>query len=421
MISLRCFFYLCLLAFIVSCGSTDVPGGADTVATSNPAGLPELTNYPSKNLARLKQGIAGGQADYVAAKNALVAGAEAELTREAYTIVNKKVMPPSGNPNDYLSLAPYWWPDPEKEDGLPWIRRDGEVNPVTQGDNVDKTQRGDFFEALRLQTYAHFLTEEAKFGNRADTLLRVWFLDPATRMNPNLDYAQGIPGVNTGRCYGVIELRGLIDVVTDLQILAATGGVSEQTKAGVDAWFTDYLEWLQTDELGIEEGTRTNNHGTWYDTQVLAYLIYLGRIEEARQVAEGVKARIDHQIDAQGKQPEELARTNTLHYSVFNLQAFVQLAYYGKLLDIDLWDYASPEGGSIHGAFKFLQPYASGQEKWTLPQIKELDHSIADTRDLFSVAGNLLELPDYCRVGSAGQAEELPLLLYRCGATGSTD
>jgi len=362
----------------------------------------------------LKAGIDRGTADYLSARDAVVRRADQELTGEVYTIVNKEILPPSGDPHDYLSIGPYWWPDPEKEDGLPWIQRDGEVNPITQGDKVDKTQRGDFIDAVNALTYAHYLTGEEKYAVRADTLLRAWFIDSATRMNPSLDYAQGIPGRTTGRCFGIIELRGLIDIVTDLQILSATGGLSEETKAGVDDWFSDYLDWLQNSELGQEEAARPNNHSTWYDTQVLAYLIYLGRTDEARQVAEGVKGRVDEQIDGDGRQPEELSRTKTLHYSTFNLEAFVQLAYYGQLLGIDLWDYQSPSGGSIHQAFEFLAPTAAGDEEWTLPTIGDLDDALANTRDFFSVAGNYFGLPEYCEIGSAGAAETLPLILYRC-------
>lgn len=36
-----------------------------------------------------------------------------------YTVVNKAVLPPSGDKHDYMSMAPYWWPDETKPDGLP--------------------------------------------------------------------------------------------------------------------------------------------------------------------------------------------------------------------------------------------------------------------------------------------------------------
>jgi Alginate lyase len=55
--------------------------------------------------------------------------AVALLELEPPTVVRKQTLPPSGDIHDYLSMAPYWWPNPDTPDGLPWVQRDGDVNP----------------------------------------------------------------------------------------------------------------------------------------------------------------------------------------------------------------------------------------------------------------------------------------------------
>lgn len=42
----------------------------------------------------------------------LLLDAEATLKVPAEAVTNKKLLPPSKDKHDYMSLAPYWWPDP---------------------------------------------------------------------------------------------------------------------------------------------------------------------------------------------------------------------------------------------------------------------------------------------------------------------
>lgn len=415
-----CFLTLPIMACVLLTCTTAVES-AESVATENsvPATPPNAglttTNFPLARLLAVKHGIEAKEPAHLRMLDELIDRADQELSGPVYTIVNKEILPPSGSPNDYLSLAPYWWPDPEKADGLPWIRRDGEVNPMTTGELVDKTRRGKFFRAVEALAYANYLTGEAKYGARADTLLVAWFVNPATRMNPNLNYAQGIPGVNTGRCFGIIEFTGVTDIVTSLELLQLSSALDPETIAGVDRWLADYADWLQTSELGIEEGTRDNNHGTWYDVQLASMLIHLGRMDDARRVVEGTKQRIDAQIAPDGAQPEELARTKSLSYSTMNLKAFTRLAYLATNVGVELWSYRSANGGGIPQAYTFLAPYAGGDEPWALPQLGDPDEVMKGTRELFGVAGSLFARPDFCAIASRGQAQpSLEDLLYLC-------
>src|ERR1044072_5028625 len=170
----------------------------------------------------------------------LLAPAWAKLEREAqkalsegpFTVMNKGVVPPSGDKHDYMSQAPYFWPDPTKPDGRPYIRRDGERNPEINKITDHKTN-GDLENAVEALALAYYFKRDEAYAAKAVQLLRTFFLDPATRMNPNLEYAQFIPGVNTGRGSGLIETRGLVDVVDAIGLLAGKKAWTPTEKKGL--------------------------------------------------------------------------------------------------------------------------------------------------------------------------------------------
>ena len=135
-------------------------------------------------------------------------------------------------------------------------------------------------------------------------------------------------------------------------------------------WFEAYVEWLQSSEKGKLERDRLNNHGTWYDVQVASILLFLGKRAEAREILETVKTkRIANQIEPDGRQPHELARTKSLSYSKMNLSAFKRLVKLGEKVGVDLWNYESQDGRSIPKAEAFLAPYRKGEKKWAYPQL----------------------------------------------------
>ena len=282
--------------------------------------------------------------------------------------MQKTRVPPSGDKHDFLSLAPYWWPNSTKPTGLPYIRRDGEVNPESTRD-TDDGAFDHMHSVVSTLAEAYRATGEERFAARAALLLRGWFLDPATRMNPHLDYGQAVPAQNTGRGAGIIATRRLVRIIDAVQAIATSPAWTAADQAGLRSWSAAYATWLRTSKNGREEAAAKNNHGTWYDAQLVALLLYTGSLDEARRVIETTKRRIATQIEPDGRQPEELRRTRAWSYSVMNLEGWFTVARLAGDAGVEVWDYRTHDGRSIRAALDYLLPFAEGTSTWPYPQI----------------------------------------------------
>jgi hypothetical protein len=303
----------------------------------------------------------------------LRADAERAFTAGPFSVMQKTRVAPSGDKHDFLSIAPYWWPDPDKAGGLPYIRRDGEVNPESRV-GTDDGPFGRMVDALRVLAGAYRAFGEERFAARAALLLRTWFLDPATRMHPHLDYGQAVPGRNQGRGAGIIATRRLAWVVEASRHLAGSPAWTDADRRGLHDWCAAYARWLQTSANGKDEAAAANNHGTWYEVQLVALQLHIGQQQEARaRVETRVKERLAAQIEPDGRQPHELARTRAWSYSVMNLEGWFAIAQLGREVGVNLWNYRTPDGRSLRGALDYLVPFAAGQATWTHRQITPYD------------------------------------------------
>jgi hypothetical protein len=300
---------------------------------------------------------------------AVVAAADRAMTEGPFSVMDKPVTPPSGDKHDYMSRATYFWPDPSKPDGLPYIRHDGLTNPENRK-ITDHEEFGRMCAAARALALAWYFTGKTDYANRAALLLRTWFLDPATKMNPNLEFAQAIMGVNTGRGIGIIDTRPLVDAIDAADLLAGSTAWTAADDKGLHDWFAQYLHWMRTSKNGMDEDAAKNNHGNWYDVQVTSMELFLGDRKEAIDTLQRVKTRrITVQIEPDGREPLELARTKAWGYSNMSLEALCKLATLGDEVGVDLWNFKTADGRSIRAAIDFLVPYAAGKKAWDYQEI----------------------------------------------------
>lgn len=325
-------------------------------------------------LTNAKENLAAGDKTLARALRKLVRDADEALLKAPPSVMSKEKLPPSGDRHDYMSLAPYYWPNPDTKDGLPYIRHDGKVNPECRDPKANDSPAikimGDNVETLAL---AYYFTGNETYAEGAARIARVWFLDAETRMNPHLKYAQAILGVNDGRGTGILEAIHISVAADALGLLASSSAWPSDDQRAFKEWLRAYYDWLVNSEPGKDERNAKNNHGTFFDVQAVRIALVLGHDDSARRMLEEAKSRrIASQIDPDGKQPLELNRTTSFSYSRFNLEALTELATLGEHAGVDLWNFVTEDGRCIRGAIDYMLPYADVPPRpWPFKQIKE--------------------------------------------------
>ena len=327
-----------------------------------------LSGWNAGWMNQVKERLGRGDPEFLPAYEQLVSDADMALKAGVYSVTFKDKVPPSGSKNDYMSMAPYWWPDPEKPDGLPYISRDGEVNP--ERDNLDSIPLKKMIDSVRALSMAWFFSDKKEYAEKAAVLLRTWFLEKETLMNPHLNYGQAIPGHVEGRFIGIIDGRFFAVLVDAIALLETSGALAENEVDGLEEWFERYFRWLTESEFGKHEGNYDNNHSVAYDVQACAIAYYLGKDDYvAQKVGEIPKRRIDPMIEGNGSQPRELIRTKAFSYSVSNLRYFFDAGQIGLNVGMNVFDYVNPKGGSMQKALDYLTGFIGREKDWPYEQI----------------------------------------------------
>lgn len=334
------------------------------------AQAPSVFLFDADRLTQLHTAYVSNDAKAAPLLGWLMKEADRILPLQPGSVMDKAFSPPSRNRHDYMSLAPYFWPDLTRPDSLPYIRKDGQRNPMI--DRItDKKNLVDLGRNTHLLALAYQVSRNKNYAEKAAAYLRTWFIDTATKMNPNLSYAQAVLGVNDGRGIGIIETVSLTNVVDAIGMLQEAHVLADAELHTIRTWFASYLDWMLNSRNGKDEHAARNNHGIWYDMQVLSFSLFLDKKGFAKKYTDEMRKRIAMQIEPDGRQPLELERTTALGYSTFCLEAWFKASILANRVGVDFWHYQTTDGRGLKKALDWLLPYAIGEKKWEYQQIKD--------------------------------------------------
>ncbi len=325
-------------------------------------------------LAKQKILIGHNDSTVMPAFEELIVAADRAMELPMLSVTDKIRLAPSGDKHDYASYSRYWWPDSTKENGLPYLRRDGLTNPDSQNpESSDRPRLGALAQATQTLALAYCFTEEVKYAQKAAELIRVWFINEATKMNPNVNHAQCRPGHNLGSKSGILDGRLLTCALEASLLIARSSALSKDEMNQLREWATLYYTWLTTDSMALEEAASRNNHGSYYDVQALYFALYIGDTESAKSRAQSfVERRMNQQILTNGSMPEEVARTRPLFYSVYNLTAMCLFARLAEHVDVDIWTDEGSPSRLVH-SLNLLLPYSDPNSSWPQTEAIKFD------------------------------------------------
>lgn len=324
---------------------------------------PKTVSFSGEELLKMKGNVSPALLEN------LKAAADAHLKAPLYAVTERMMKAASGNPHDYSSIGTYWWPNPDTPDGLPYVRRDGEVTPAA----TDPIDYENMTKAMMELALAAFYFDNEEYGRAAERMLYAWHLDPETYMTPHAEYSQAIPGICSGRGIGIIDFSMRSYRVFDaVGILDYLGYISKENVEGLKAWYTEFTDWMLTSEMGLTEDTELNNHGMYFDVHVLSAAMFTGREALVKKICEtAYSRRIAQSVNADGAQPLELARTMAMIYSISNIRAMLLISNmadasgYSEYFGVDKKYGDNP----IKKAVDFIYPYYLKPETFPYPEM----------------------------------------------------
>lgn len=273
--------------------------------------------------------------------------------------------------HEYYTEAPYYWPNPDNPTG-PFLRKDGQTNPARVAAN--QASLNAMSDAVFTLGVASLLLDNAVYGKRAATVIHTWFLNPKTRMSPDLDYAQSIPGVNNGRGAGIIDGRSLVRAIQGMEFLEQTSNWDPKDQAAVHKWFEDYLHWLLTSTNATDERRSGNSHSSWWAAQVAASASFIDDSKAQQQAFGFYRGLLPRQILPNGSAPREESRPRSLRLSIFNLEAYAVVCRIAQVHGTDLWRVRGRGGVTISTAIDYLSPYLDDPKKWSKEQAGDIPY-----------------------------------------------
>lgn len=299
-------------------------------------------------------------------KKQILDEADRAMQQQPITVTAETSSRSAGGKHDFFSEGDYWWPNPKSVDS-PYIQKDGMTNP----DNFVAHRQAmiRFSKVVGALASAYKLTGNKKYVLHALKHCAAWFIDTATRMNPNLQFAQAIKGRFTGRGIGIIDTIQLIEVVQGLLAMINAPDIDHYKLGNIRKWFNEYLSWLTTHKYGLDEMNAGNNHATCWVMQVAVFAKFVHDDTLMKFCSDRYKTvLLPKQMAVDGSFPQELRRTKPFGYSIFNLDAMATICQTLSDKHNDLWNYETADGRSIKKGIEFLHPFVKDKSKWPFPK-----------------------------------------------------
>ena len=291
-----------------------------------------------------------------------VGAAPIDITNKSNQFVN--------DTHNYVSLATYYWRDSTRSDGK-YILRDGYINP--EREKYDRIKLYDLSDRLTYLSLAYYMEHQDKYYKEYVKLLNAWFCDKGTYVYPNLEYAQIVPGYNKnkGNRMGLIEARSYNDILESIRTIELIKEIDWHIISSVKWWFYEFSKWLQESRLGQEENNAIDNHGTSYDLILLNIAQFTDQKELASRITDSFYLhRLSAQIAEDGSMPQELKRTNSLSYSILNLQFIIDFCIIQQNMGNS---YYNQKKWIIDKAVAFLQGHLSEGRTWPFSQLSDVE------------------------------------------------
>lgn len=327
-------------------------------------------SFDPQQLDWTKRQIAEGNEDVKPAYLDLLRRADRLLQRAPASVMDKEGMAISGDKHDFFAMAKYAWRDRSRPEQASYTTRDSERNPEAEGNDFDRKRYNDTVRSINVLALAYRLSGKREYAMKAGQLLKVWFINPDTRMKPNFRFAAMRPGANDGHFSGIIEGVVLIEMLDYVALLQGSGALSEWDETQLKSWFKELADWLLNSDFGRMESAQTNNHGSWYRAQVAAFSLYSGDEARARSQIAAARNLIKTQFAADGSMPREMTRANSAMYSVYGLRSVIYLARLSDRSENSLWQEQAAGKPIIRHALAYLAPYYSGKANWTSGHVK---------------------------------------------------
>ena len=333
----------------------------------------EYYGLPDGNLAKTISLLSDGNKATAPAYKSLIRRADIYINLPPRSVLDKSGIAKSGNKRDFYSLAPYWWPNPNTADGLPYIKRDGYVNPTSR-EGTDSTAFANTCQGVEQLGLAYHITGNERYAEKAADFIRAWFLNSRTSMNYEVNFAQEVPGLHSGRFEGIIEMRHLTRITDGIALIKRSSHWTKEDHEQFRSWLSKYYKWLLNVDLPIEKTTEFNNHLSWREVQVIQFSLVLDNREFAiNRIKKYREELIESQIFDAGDQRLELLRANSLGYSLFNLEALFRLATLGEHLGENWWSYVGSKNQSLYSALDFVAPYCDATKPWIKSEVRPTD------------------------------------------------